>query len=351
MELNLFESARSFPPLGMSVFNAGVPAWAPDLDSYDRIVIFYSGGKDGAACLLHLLELGVPSHKIELHHHAVDGLDADGQGMFDWPCTGSYIEAVGQAFGIPVFVSYREGGIERESLRVNAPTAPVHFMKGDGTWGRVGGTDRSPLGTRLKFPAVSADLRVRWCSSVAKISCADALLRNDDRFRDSRTLAITGERAEESANRARYAAFEPHRSDARDGRLKRHIDHWRPVHQWDEIAVWEIIRRYSLDVHPAYRNGFSRASCLGCVFGDRHQWATIRKIAPAMFWRIAQREIEFGYTIKNGVSVIDLADAGTPYECEPGWDAIAMSPVYLAPVFASDWTLPVGAFGGSAGPS
>lgn len=351
MELNLFESTKAFPGFGMSVFRTGAASWTPDLDSYDRIVIFYSGGKDSAACLLHLLELGVPPHKIELHHHSVDGLEESGDGMFDWPVTHSYVEAVGRAFGIPVFMSYREGGIERESLRVNAPTAPVYFQRGDGAWGKVGGTERSPLGTRLKFPAVSADLRVRWCSSVAKISCADALLRNDERFRESRTLAITGERAEESANRARYAAFEPHRSDARDGRLRRHIDHWRPIHQWDEHAVWEIIGQVGMHVHPGYRAGFSRASCLGCVFGNKDQWATIRKIAPAKFWRIAQREIEFGYTIQHGKSVVELADAGVPYECEPGWDAIAMSPVYLAPILASDWTLPIGAFGGSAGPS
>jgi 3'-phosphoadenosine 5'-phosphosulfate sulfotransferase (PAPS reductase)/FAD synthetase len=48
-------------------------------------------------------------------------------------------------------------------------------------------------------------------------------------FRDGKTLVVTGERAEESPNRARYKVFEPHRADNRHGRrVIRHVDHWRP---------------------------------------------------------------------------------------------------------------------------
>ena len=42
---------------------------APDLAAYDRILLAFSGGKDSLACLLHLLEAGVPASRIELHHH------------------------------------------------------------------------------------------------------------------------------------------------------------------------------------------------------------------------------------------------------------------------------------------
>jgi tRNA(Ile)-lysidine synthase TilS/MesJ len=45
----------------------------PDLDSYDFILIMMSGGKDSLACLLNLIEAGVPLSKIEMWHHSVDG--------------------------------------------------------------------------------------------------------------------------------------------------------------------------------------------------------------------------------------------------------------------------------------
>lgn len=48
------------------------PAEAPDLDSYSRIIVAFSGGKDSVACVLHLLDLGMRD-QLELWHHDVDG--------------------------------------------------------------------------------------------------------------------------------------------------------------------------------------------------------------------------------------------------------------------------------------
>lgn len=36
------------------------------LEEYDKIIILFSGGKDSLACVLDLLERGVPREKIEL---------------------------------------------------------------------------------------------------------------------------------------------------------------------------------------------------------------------------------------------------------------------------------------------
>ena len=41
----------------------GTPA---DLSSYDRIIVSTSGGKDSLACVLHLLDLGIPKERIVL---------------------------------------------------------------------------------------------------------------------------------------------------------------------------------------------------------------------------------------------------------------------------------------------
>lgn len=44
-----------------------------DLLAYGTYIIAVSGGKDSISSVLHLLEQGVPRHKIELFHHRIDG--------------------------------------------------------------------------------------------------------------------------------------------------------------------------------------------------------------------------------------------------------------------------------------
>ena len=168
----------------------------PDLSRYDRVLMAFSGGKDSLAALLHLLDLGVPPERIELHHHDVDG----GAAFMDWPCTPAYARALGAAFGVPVYLSWRTGGFAAELGRDGAPTAPVVFETPEGRLGRAGG--EGPPGVRGRFPQVCADLRLRWCSSALKIEVMAALIRNQPRFLAGETLVVTGERAEESPMRA-----------------------------------------------------------------------------------------------------------------------------------------------------
>ena len=92
---------------------------APELSAYDRVLVAFSGGKDSLAAVLHLLALGVRPERIELHHHDVDA----GRPFMDWPCTTAYVRAVGAAFGIRTYLSWREGGFERE---LGPRLLPVH---------------------------------------------------------------------------------------------------------------------------------------------------------------------------------------------------------------------------------
>lgn len=57
---------------------------------YDRFVVAFSGGKDSVALVLHLIELGIPRDKIELHHHDIDG---HGPTFMDWDITPAYCRA------------------------------------------------------------------------------------------------------------------------------------------------------------------------------------------------------------------------------------------------------------------
>ena len=194
------------------------------LADYNRILVAYSAGKDATACVLALLDAGADPRRIELHHHEIDGADS----FMDWPITPAFARAFAAHLDLPIYFSGREGGLERELARDGAPSAAVYFdLPADGR-GRA--CVAGPPGTRGLFPQVTANLRLRWCSSVCKIDVMDALIRGQDRFGQGRTLVITGERAEESPNRARYAAFGRHRTHC----ASRHVDHWRPVHDWPE---------------------------------------------------------------------------------------------------------------------
>lgn len=315
----------------------------PVLESYDHIIVGFSGGKDSQAVVLHLIEQGV-QEKIELWHHDVDG---KGPSFMDWPITPDYCRAFARAFDLPIYFSYREGGFLRELLKENDRTAPVVYETPDGQ-ARAGGVN-GKIATRRRFPQVTADLRTRWCSSTLKIDVMAAAIAGQDRFRGKRILVVTGERAEESASRARYSTFEPHRNHAPGPRARRHVDHWRPVHGWTETEVWEILERFKVRAHPCYYLGWSRASCFTCIFA-REPLASVKQIAPKHFEHLASLEEEFGWTIHRDKSVRQLADEGKVFPMDPEIVSLALGESYTIPIIMDEWKLPPGAFGINSGP-
>lgn len=318
--------------------------------SYDVAIVALSGGKDSVACLLHLLELGYPADRIECWHHDVDG--REGPRLMDWPCTASYCRRLCDALGVTLRFSWREGGFLREMLRTDAPTAAMLFETEDGSLGRAGGKSEE-RGTRRRFPQVSADLAVRWCSGSLKISVGLAALTGQDRFLGRRVLFVTGERAEESPGRARYRLFEPHKTDTRNGtRRRRHVDHWRPVHGWKEAEVWAIMERRGVLPHPCYRLGWSRASCAACVFSADRHWASLAAVLPEQFALVAGYEAEFGVSIaRDRRSVAERAAAGRRFDMDAETIEEARDPEWNRPVLLppEEWKTPLGAYGGSDG--
>ena len=91
----------------------------PNLLGYDQYVVFFSGGKDSIACFLSLVELGVARDRIELWHHEVDGRE-NGVRLMDWPSTPAYVSAFARAFGVKLFYSWREGGLNAKCSAITA---------------------------------------------------------------------------------------------------------------------------------------------------------------------------------------------------------------------------------------
>jgi 3'-phosphoadenosine 5'-phosphosulfate sulfotransferase (PAPS reductase)/FAD synthetase len=319
------------------------------LQDYDVIIAAYSGGKDSLACILDLIERGAPKERIELWHQDVDG--GDDNGLMDWPVTHAYVETTGKALGIPTLFQWRRGGFEAEMLRNNQPTGPVVCQQRDGTLVQLD-TKRATSGTREKFPQVSGDLSVRWCSAYLKIDVAARAISNDPRFKDKNILVVTGERRQESTNRAKYAGIERHRCS----NSTRRVDQWRPIIDWSEEEVWAIIERHRINPHPAYHLGFGRVSCMACIFGDPDQWATVKQLDPKRFDRIAEYEELFGVTIKKGISVRQQAEKGTVHAETTKQDVVAAAMATSYPMERffvpkdTAWKLPAGAYKRCGGP-
>jgi len=337
LTLELFESTKE---------DINAQMWQK-LDTCDRILIALSGGKDSICCLELLIRKGY-KHKIELHHHDVDG--GSETNFFDWAITADYCRAIAKTFDVPIFFSFREGGMKKEINRDNQATAPVWFELPDGTWKKSGGQGK--LNTRKKFPMPTASLKTRWCSSTLKISCMDASIRNQSRFDGKKICVVTGERAEESAARAKYLQLEPHRTSCN----KREVWHCRPILDWSTEKVWLVMKGAGIVPHPSYQF-FSRCSCRACIFLNKDDLATLQLLDETIIDEITAFEQEFNSTIsfdkqrdKKGLKQLNTkekAELGTAKEIDEYWKAKANSKTWNIPirVDSDDWVLPKAAFG------
>lgn len=325
------------------------------LDLYDHIIISESGGKDSMACLFYLLDQGVAANKIELWHQSVDGREEQAIEFMDWPVTESYIESVGKHFGIKTSFQWREYGIYGELMRKDSLTGDVYFCQ-DGNIARLE-TKRGKKTTRMKWPAMSPDLRIRWCSPYVKIDVFRRVLNNHPDYvgtidNPKKILVITGERREESPNRARYAEAEIHACNT----SKRVVHAWRPVIDWSEQKIWDEYEKRKFLPHPAYLLGWNRTSCFGCIFSTPDLWAMMREIAPERFYKLARMEKELGHTIDTGrLFLEDKANLGSlerlpkDYRLSK-WVDLALNPVFEEKdLVMNQWELPAGALRGNAG--
>lgn len=322
-----------------------------DLNGYNKYIVSFSGGKDSTALLLYLLDNDVPRERIELWHQEIDGR---GRTLFDWEVTPDYCRKLGEAFGIPVYFQWKAGGFEREMLREDSLTAPVCYELPDRSIIQIGGTRGKPS-TRRRFPQPSPDLRTRWCSAYLKIDVCATALRHDERFQNIRTLVLSGERGEESKQRASYAILEPDKADLRKGRIPRYIDRFRPLRDWKEQKIWDLLEKYRVRPHPCYFMGFGRCSCKFCVFGNCHQFASAACVSKMQFETLIRFEKDFGYTMKRDTDLVTLIRKGMPYESITRELAkLATSYEYNSTVLVPKnemWQLPARAFRKCGGPS
>jgi len=370
-----------------------------------KVIVNFSGGKDSLALLLYVMEVCAaagldPREHVEAWHQSVDGrpehLEGESsqsvgrgsdyhQAKWDWPVTESYCRAVCECLGIQLFFGWREGGLQgtvlkgEDRARARAPAA----FELPGQIEETAGGKSQDHGVRMSYPMTGADLRTRWCSAEVKIDVGKSQLSAREDLFGKRILYCTGERAEESANRATYAEreffgeFKAGRIYGKHGADGRHVERWRPLLDWCELDVWAQIRRWGIRPHPAYRIGFGRLSCMTCIFGNAQQWATVKKLDPTRYeqfvatedalLRRQKKDVAAGVpgaqkrltTVKRGTpktrTPLPVVIAGAkPYKGDYSVAPLAMSthyPISMVRVDPRSWKLPAGAFREGAGPT
>ena len=333
----------------------GTPVDILPFDDYQKIIISLSSGKDSVACALHLIEQGAPVSKMEFWHQSVDGNPQDDFHFLDWPAAEVYACELGKLLGIPTTFQWREKGIYGEMMRRDSLTNPVYYLRDDGEVIMLP-TKNGKKSTRLKWPAQSANLSTRWCSAYAKIDVFKRVLNNHPKYQGTienpmKILVITGERREESPNRARYLQAELHSTSSRT----KLVHHYRPVIDWKEADIWRIFERHRLLPFPAYLLGWNRTSCFGCIFSTADLWAMMREIAPERFQRLVDVEKELNHTIDPRMSLEEKANIGSldrlPKDARTSkWVNMALSRnITKEDLIVDKWELPAGAFRGAKG--
>lgn len=219
------------------------------------------------------------------------------------------------------------------------------------------------FGYRMKFPMKIGDLSKRWCSAYLKIMVADTVLRNLHSLehfgkpggksgKDTRLLIVSGERRGESAGRSKYNEMEVHRTNAA-AKSRRIVHQWRPVIDYSEKDVWEVLKRHKVNPHPCYRAGWNRCSCAMCIFSTPKLFAGIRELYPEDYRMLRQDEKVLGFTLDNDCDLDTfIGNAGS---CVYHGDKEAIHSLVTGEFSADsvyvqgEWKYPAGAFHGAEG--
>ena len=347
------------------------------LEMYDLVIVLISGGKDSIACYYKLLELGVPKSKIEFWHHDIDG--GHPSRTMDWRCTANYIRSFAEAEQIPLRVSWRKNGFFGELYRIGAPELIEYVDPETGEIYQCPPSKKymecqklkvaaisemenklAEFGYRMKFPMKSGDLSRRWCSAYLKIMVADTVLRNMNSVAanltktrmDIKLLIVSGERRGESVGRSKYNEIEIHRTNA-VSKHHRTVHQWRPVIDYSEKDIWEVLKRHKVNPHPCYRAGWNRCSCAMCIFSTPQLFAGIRELYPKEYALLCQDEKVLGFTLDNHCDLetyIGSADSCVYHGDKEAIQSLLTGEFPVESVYVKDkWKYPVGAFHGAAG--
>ncbi|NGO67000.1 phosphoadenosine phosphosulfate reductase family protein [Streptomyces boncukensis] len=275
------------------------------LRAADWILLNSSGGKDSQSMASHVCRLAAG---LGLLHHVV--IVHSDLGDVEWGGTRQLAAEQARLLGVRFEVVKAEGGdlLARTVARFFKLKAKAEEEA------REQGLDPTTVRIAPAWPSSSA----RWCTSDLKRGPIRKLMTRlvaelGDLGRPARILNCMGQRAAESAPRAKLAAVEIDRP-ASNG--KRHVTTWRPIHGWSEVEVWTEIARSGLPYHDAYDWGMRRLSCSFCVLGCEADLVLAARLRPGKAAEYAAVETKIGADFKNRLSMRQIIERAETLDAE-----------------------------------
>lgn len=150
------------------------------------------------------------------------------------------------------------------------------------------------LEERIRDRGMFPDSKCRFCTSYMKRDVYAKWVRQLD---DCKILLLTGERSEESAERAAMQMFQLHSSHA-VGRKNRLV-HWlKPIKDMLKSQVRQLAADYGIELHPCYE-WVSRCSCKFCIFNTSSELQQTSKLYPEDWEYLKQMERDIVHTMKS----------------------------------------------------
>lgn len=223
-----------------------------EVKNAEVIFVNHSGGKDSQAQLAYLVGLGLKDKLVIVHSDL---------GEMEWEPMHAFITK--NSFGVPVYVVKPELSffdLCRKYFRL--PSGQARFC-----------TDQ------LKTKPIA-----KWIKSY----CAERGI--------TRAINAIGIRAEESPARAKKEPFKLSKVSLKKTNLV--VYEWFPIFELKLPDVWQLIKDAGQTPHEVYAKGFSRLSCVFCVFGRIGEHQAAAKMKPELFQKMVALEKELGKSIR-----------------------------------------------------
>ena len=277
------ESAPSAPAWFAEPWPWDAAPAGPPLTWWDEVVLASSGGKD--------------SHVMNLWLSEQPGFDPDRTHVVHNDTGQEHDGALDKAQEAAAHV-----GIPSERILTTAPY--------------LGQTLLDLVLRRGRWPGMSPTTRP--CTNTLKRDPTDKLLRRLGN--DARILILTGERREESPNRAKMDAWAFRRACAPT--LNRLVMHWRPMLDWSTEQVFDGIARHGQRPLWVYDAGlvrsqagpdggaplpaFSRASCAFCVYLRPRELEVSFNLYLALACLATKVEVHVDHRWRQDLALIDV---------------------------------------------
>jgi 3'-phosphoadenosine 5'-phosphosulfate sulfotransferase (PAPS reductase)/FAD synthetase len=137
----------------------------------------------------------------------------------------------------------------------------------------------------------------RFCTSDMKTQPIGRFIKKYCRDNGIKSaINCIGIRAEESPARAKKEPFKLSKMSLKRDNIQ--IWEWYPIFDYKLNDVWNEISSVGQEPHKLYSEGFSRLSCVFCVFGRKEEHQKAAKLRPELFNRMVELEKDLGKSIR-----------------------------------------------------